>query len=269
MTTAEPRLPAPPVTTTDVLKATALLLILVDHVGHFLADDWAILRVIGRLGVPIFFFLIGFARTRDIPWSWLALGMLLTGVDYLWLGGIEDVQLNILFNFALIRLALPYLERFLDRSLLRLALVLLACVLVMPLLNPWLEYGAEGWLFALAGLMHRKATADASMTTLRDLAGLVGFAVYAVVEQQDYGFGLLNTLLLVLGLAGIAMILRDFRRGDSYFQPPSNIRRLLRFCGRHSLEIYAAQIVLLAALGSLWSTDGNDTETGDADDEAA
>jgi hypothetical protein len=44
------------------------------------------------------------------------------------------------------------------------------------------------------------------------------------------------------------------------------VRRALRFCGRHSLEIYAAQIVLLAALGTLWSTDGDDTETGDADE---
>lgn len=270
MTTAEPRLPAPPVTTTDVLKAFALLLILVDHIGHFLADDWAILRVIGRLGVPIFFFLIGFARTRDIPWSWLALGMLLTGVDYLWLGGIEDVQLNILFNFALIRLALPLLERFLDQCLKRLAVVLILCGLAIPLVNPWLEYGAEGWLFAVLGLMHRRAVmAGPSWERSRDIAALFAFAVYAFIEQRDYAFSATMTLLLVLGLAGIAIILRDFRRGDSFFQPPSNMRRTLRFCGRHSLEIYAAQIVLLAALGSLWSTDGNDTETGDADDEAA
>lgn len=269
MTTAEPCLPAPPVTTTDVLKAIALLLILVDHVGHFLADEWAILRVIGRLGVPIFFFLIGFARRQEIPWSWLALGILLTGVDYLWLGALEDVQLNILFNFALIRLALPIVERFIERSFLRLVLLLLGCALLMPLVNPWLEYGAEGWLFATFGLMHRKVLADASVGPLRDFAALVAFAVYAVVEQRDYGFGLPNTVFLVLGLAAIAMILRDFRRGDSIVQPPSGLRRALRFCGRHSLEIYAAQIVLLAALGSLWSTDGNDTETGDADDQAA
>ncbi|MCU0818894.1 MAG: conjugal transfer protein TraX [Beijerinckiaceae bacterium] len=266
MTTAEPRLPAPPVTTTDALKAFALLLILVDHIGHFLADDWPILRVIGRLGVPIFFFLIGFARTRDIPWRWLALGMLLTGVDYLWNGTLAATQLNILFNFALIRLALPYLERFLERHILPLMLVLLACVLVMPFINPWLEYGAEGWLFAVLGLMHRKAIADNSTLALRDLAGFVAFAVYAIVEQRDYKFSVPNTALLVLGLAGIAMLLRDFRREDSIFQPPSGLRRALRFCGQHSLEIYAAQIVLLAALGTLWSTHGDNTETGDADD---
>jgi peptidoglycan/LPS O-acetylase OafA/YrhL len=266
VTTVEPRLPAPPVTTTDALKAFALLLILVDHIGHFLADDWPILRVVGRLGVPIFFFLIGFARTRDIPWRWLALGMLLTGVDYLWLGGLEDVQLNILFNFALIRLALPLVERFLDRNPVRLAILMGAMALLMPLVNPWLEYGAEGWLFAVLGLMHRRAIADGSLTMLRDLAGLIAFSLYAVVERQDYSFGPLNTALLVLGLAGIAMILRDFQRGDSIFQPPSGLRRALRFCGRHSLEIYAAQIVLLAALGTLWSTDGDDTETGDADE---
>lgn len=270
MTTAEPRLPAPPVTTTDMLKAVALLLILVDHIGHFLADDWPILRVIGRLGVPIFFFLIGFARTRDIPWRWLALGLLLTAVDYLWLGGIEDLQLNILFNFALIRLALPMLERFITCAFGPVAIVLLASALAMPFVNPWIEYGAEGWLFAIAGLLHRKVFSEGpSWARWRDGAGLFAFPVYAVVERHDYGFGPLHSALLVLGLVGIAMMLRDFQRGDSPLQPPSGLRRVLRFCGWHSLEIYAAQIVLLAAFGSLWSTDSDDTETGEADDEAA
>ena len=96
-------------------------------------------------------------------------------------------------GFALIRLALPIVERFLERSFLRLALLLLGCALLMPLVNPWLEYGAEGWLFAAFGLMHRKAIADASVGPLRDFAALFAFAVYAVVEQRDYGFGLPNT----------------------------------------------------------------------------
>ena len=267
MNTAEPRLPAPPVTTTDVLKAVALLLILVDHIGHFLADDWAILRVIGRLGAPIFFFLIGFARSRDIPWLWLALGLLLTGVDYLWLGGIDDLQLNILFNFALIRLMLPALERFLGESAWRLAPVLVACALVMPLVNPWLEYGSEGWLFAILGLLHRRVQAEgARWITRRDVAGLFAFVIYAFVERHDYAFNAPMTALLILGLVGLARVLRDFERRDSRLQPPSDVRRILRFCGRHSLEIYAAQIVLLAALGSLWSTDGGDAQTGEADE---
>lgn len=256
-------------TTTDVLKAFALLLILVDHVGHFLADDWPILRVIGRLGVPIFFFLIGFARTRDIPWLWLVLGVVLTGVDYLWLGGFEDLQLNILFNFALIRLALPVLERFLDRGFGRLGLVLLASALVMPLVNPWLEYGSEGWLFAIAGLMHRRVMAGGpGWEAHRDVAGLFAFAIYAIVERHDYGFDLTMSVLLAAGLAGIAMLLRHFRRGDFVFQPSAGWRRALRFCGRHSLEIYAAQIILLAMIGGYLGL--NDAESGeDGDDQAA
>ncbi|PPD14363.1 MAG: hypothetical protein CTY25_14370 [Methylobacterium sp.] len=267
MASAGPRFPAPPVTTTDALKALALLLILIDHVGHFLAPDWPILRVIGRLGAPIFFFLIGFARSRDIPWRWLALGLLLTCVDYLWLGRLTDLQLNILFNFALIRLVLPHAERFLDRSLARLALVLSGCLLAMPVVNPWLEYGPEGWLFALFGLLRRRSLEDGPSWFLpRDLAGMVAFVAYAVIEQQDYAFSLPMTALLLPGLAGIFLILRDFERGDTRLQPPAGLRVILRFCGRHSLEIYAVQIVLLAALGSLWSTGGGNNETGDGDE---
>lgn len=264
---AGPRFPAPSVTTTDRLKAFALLLIFIDHFGHFLAPDWPVLRVIGRLGAPIFFFLIGFARRRDIPWRWLALGLLLTFVDYLWLGRLADLQLNILFNLALIRLMLPAVERFLDRSLPRLALVLFGCLLAMPLVNPWLEYGSESWLFALFGLLRRRSVEDgASWALPRDLAGMVAFIAYAIIEQQDYAFSLSMTPLLVLGLAGIFLILREFERGDTRLPPPAGLRAILRFCGRHSLEIYAVQILLLAALGSLWSTDGGNNETGDGDE---
>lgn len=267
MATAEPRFLAPPVSTTDVLKALALLLILIDHAGHFLAPDWSILRVIGRLGAPIFFFLIGFARTRDIPWRWVVLGVLLTFLDYLWLGRLTNLQLNILFNFALIRLVLPPVERFLDRDRMRLALVLIGCLLAMPVIDPWLEYGPEGWLFAIFGLLRRRSVEDGpSWLTSRDLTGLVAFIAYAVIEWQDYAFSATMMALLVPGLAGIFLLLRDFERGDSRWQPPAGLRRILRFCGRHSLEIYAVQIVLLAALGSLWSTGGGNTETGDGDE---
>ena len=56
-----------PVTTTDLLKLAGLTLVLIDHYGLFFdpnADWW---RVVGRGAAPVFFFLIGFARTRTVP----------------------------------------------------------------------------------------------------------------------------------------------------------------------------------------------------------
>lgn len=245
----------PPVTSTDALKALALALILVDHVGHYLANDWPILRAVGRLGVPVFFFLIGFAKSRDIPWAWLVLGVVLTGVDFLWLRGFEGLQLNILFNFAAIRLALPMIERHAFNPHWRLPVLVFGLAALIPVLNPILEYGTEGWLFAMLGLLCRQRVGNpAARREIECVAAAIfAFGVYGLVETIDYSFSVLHSGILMIGLLAVALLLLTFKRRVLEWQPGPGIGALLRFSGRHSLEIYAAQIILLAALGGLWN----------------
>ena len=50
--------------TTDWWKLAGLALVLADHYGLFFDPDTDGWRVVGRIAAPIFFFLIGFARTR-------------------------------------------------------------------------------------------------------------------------------------------------------------------------------------------------------------
>src|SRR3954451_10453286 len=101
---------ARPVTTTDLWKLVGLLLVLIDHWGLLFADDpsW---RVVGRGAAPIFFFFIGLARTRRVPWSWVVLGLVLTAVESWTSGtGLGKINLNILINFAFVRLLLPEVD---------------------------------------------------------------------------------------------------------------------------------------------------------------
>ena len=102
---------ARPVTTTDLWKLVGLFLVLIDHWGLLFADDpsW---RVVGRAAAPIFFFFIGLARTRQVPWSWVILGLGLTAIESWTSGtGLGKINLNILINFAYVRLLLPEVER--------------------------------------------------------------------------------------------------------------------------------------------------------------
>src|SRR3954463_1732712 len=99
------------VPTTALWKLVGLVLVLIDHWGLLFADDpsW---RVVGRAAAPIFFFFIGLARTRQVPWSWVILGLVLTAVESWTSGtGLGTINLNILINFAYIRLLLPEVER--------------------------------------------------------------------------------------------------------------------------------------------------------------
>src|SRR5688572_24086808 len=72
-----PLLPATGVTTTDLLKVIGVATFLVDHYGFFFHTDELWWRMFGRVASPIFFFLVGFARTREVPLTWLAFGLAL------------------------------------------------------------------------------------------------------------------------------------------------------------------------------------------------
>ena len=54
-------LPTRTVTTVDLWKAAALLLILCDHLWFYIWPGQLWLTALGRAALPIFFFLIGFA----------------------------------------------------------------------------------------------------------------------------------------------------------------------------------------------------------------
>lgn len=252
-----------PITTTDLLKLAGLAFVFADHIGLFFApdDDWW--RVFGRAAAPIFFFLIGFARGGSVPLSWIVLGSILTALDLYVSDDLEDVTLNILFNFALIRLALPYIEAHVLPRKWGLAALALVCALLIPLAAIVLEYGTEGWLWALVGVAAREAIAKRSPQTSLQLNLVTAFcvAVYLAVETRDFEFEHVQTVTLAALVIALAFMLVRFRRVDAFMAPPG-VARVFNWIGRHSLEIYAVSLFLMQLTGHLLETDG-------ADDDAA
>lgn len=253
-------------TTTDLWKAAGLLLVLADHVGLYLDPDNLWWRVVGRAALPIFFFFIGYARSREVPLLWPLMGAGLMAFGS-WLdGGFEANCLNILFSFAVIRLALRPLDRLLVAprvaaaglagQFVVFALLIGVLVVAMPYANPLLEYGTEGAILALAGLAVRRAT-DSGAIEANHLAMAVMMtagAIYIAAEWSDFGFDLMQGTALGALVALVCFWLLYFKRAPSHWQPNGAMRSMLAFCGRHSLELYALQVVSLALLGE-WLED--------------
>ena len=103
-----------PVDNTDWLKTAAIILVAVDHFGHFFVRDDRWWSVFGRLAAPTFFFLMGYAQTRTVPLHWIWLGVILTLLDS-WNAGWTWVAPNILLSLAFIRFARPHVETLLQR----------------------------------------------------------------------------------------------------------------------------------------------------------
>ena len=247
----------------DWLKAAAIILVSVDHFGYFFMEDDRWWSVFGRLAAPTFFFLMGYAHTRTVPLYWIWLGVILTLLNG-WNARWTWVAPNILLSFALIRSARPYVQILLQRQgWVAFALLASALFAVSPIAANIVDYGSEGWLWALFGLCQRmyvdgksttemdgaaqsSATPAYAMTEnaglMRLLACFATAVVYVWQEQREYTFPPIYFAAFILSIGVWSASLCLFVRGPSRIQPPEAIAGALRFIGRHTLEIYAIQL---------------------------
>ena len=257
------RLSTPPVDRTDWLKAGAILLVSAGHFGQFFMEDDTWWSAIGCVAAPVFFFLAGFAQTRTVPLRWLGLGVLLTLLAS-WNAGWNWEAPNILLSFALIRWARPSVQALLRRhGCGGSVLLVVALVAALPLADGVVEYGSEGWLWALFGLFQRahvdgrpETGADAGAVgnpsqvdglarcagPMRLVTSLVAAVVFLWQEDRVYSFSSAQLATLALGLALLCAALCRFQRGPSRVQPPEPVASALHVVGRYTLEIYAIQL---------------------------
>ena len=138
------------------LKTAAIISVSVGHFGFFFMEDDRWWSVFGRLATPTFFFLLGYAQTRTVPLNWIWLGVMLTlleswNADWTW------VAPNILLSLALIRIARPYVEMLVQtRGWAAFILLVSILLAVLPVAAKIVDYGGEGWLWALFGLCQRQ-----------------------------------------------------------------------------------------------------------------
>jgi len=247
----------------DWIKTFAIILVVVGHIGYFFIDDAAWWSVFGRMAAPVFFFLMGYARSRTIPVHWIWLGIFLTLVDS-WSNDWDWMPLNILFSMALIRLSRPLALSLLQRygwvAFIALAVGLM---LLLPVSGDLVDYGAEGWLWALFGLCQRMYVDRRSINgqdtrgqeteltgqgltrnwrVMRLLACLITVVIYLWQEQIEFGFSESQLSFVIAGVVILSCGLAIFVRGPSSIQPPEPIARSLRWLGRHTLEIYVIQL---------------------------
>jgi hypothetical protein len=246
----------------DWLKSVAIILVIIDHFGFFFVDNADWWSVLGRLAAPVFFFLMGFAQSQTVPVRWVLLGVVLTLLES-WNADWSWVTPNILLSFALVRISRPYVRGLLQKySWITFVLLIFAFLAMLPMAAQMVDYGAEGWLWALFGLCQRMYVDSASdnsrqkqvqtqklmrhrMTEpglMRLIACLIAASIYLWQEQLEFEFSKIQLASCIFGISILSTILIFFRRGISCVQPPKPIVQALRFTGRHTLEIYAIQL---------------------------
>ena len=137
------------------------------------------------------------------------------------------------------------------------ALLVSALLAVLPLVGKIVDYGAEGWLWALFGLYQRRYARSAVSVTqvasppargMKENVGLmcllvccVATVVYIWQEQKEFMFSPIQLAVVILFVGVMSLGLCLFARGPSPIQPPEPVARVLHFVG-NTLEIYAIQL---------------------------
>lgn len=239
-------------TSYDVLKCAAVLIMVVDHVGYYFFEDELWWRMVGRLCVPIWMFLIGYARSRDMGpamWIWmvvLALGNVVAGM-YVF-------PLNILATILMIRIIMdPLMERMLRSKQIFWSLntVLLALTVPTMMLT---EYGTHAIILAILGYLVRHQQ-DGDPRVSKDLVtSHMMFAVVTFLAMQYLMFTFTQPQMMVLCVGTIAVnfALLCFKPGTISGTTEGAGAALswpVRMIGRHTLLIYGVHLLAFKALG--------------------
>lgn len=240
------KLPAS-VTTLDLLKSFAVICMIIDHIGFYFFPDAAWFRVVGRMGgAPIWFFLIGYASSRDVPIKWWGGALILAAADMVLFQSVFAV--NVLVTLALLRLIIDHVMTFVMQS--RYMFWLCAPLLALAYIptNMVLEYGSMAVLSGIFGYMtrHRQMLIQDTFLTLRDYWGFSVFLIVmnTLLQSAAMGFNQMQATVLFMAFAAITVGL-SYLRVDSVPQITNPLAvKTLHLGGRRTLEIYVAHLIV-------------------------
>jgi hypothetical protein len=237
-------------TSYDFAKCFAVIFMIVDHIGYhfFPEENWW--RLLGRFCVPVWFFLIGYAKSRDLGWKLWVGGLILLAANFP--AGQFILPLNILFSIIFIRLVLdPVMAHALKGKREFWAVNVMLLFLVLPT-QVLAEYGTQGLILAIFGYLVRNKDNIKEGKTL--LAQYTLFATGGFVIMQSLLFGFVSELQffsLSVGILIVTFMLLLFKP-MSYPRLTKALPRpavwMLQIGGRRTLEIYVLHLLLFKAL---------------------
>lgn len=249
------------VNTHDVYKFFAIMFMMMDHIGQYLLEGHTVLRMVGRIAMPIFATIYGYHFKDKIGWRLLPWAVALSAADFYVKGTV--LPLNILFAFFFGSIFGIGLNKYKDSfKQLDLWLIFIFSLMLHVYFKLSLEYGCFVFWFMTCGYIfkHYKENKHNSLFVL----GI--FILYFV--DQSFGIGLTKDLqtnsfylpvLFVLTLLSLVALKKYRLESYSEISIPW-MRGLVMFLGRYSLQIYVIHLGILR-LVDYWMRWGDQWET--------
>lgn len=235
-------------TSYDFLKCYAVILMIADHIGFYFYPDDNWWRVAGRLCVPVWFFLIGYARSRDVgPRLWIAAAVLVAGNIA---AGMSVFPLNIMGSMLMVRMAMGPLTRVMMMRRSYFWIIYLALVIFMIPTHMVTEYGTLGIIMALYGYLYRQQQEGADSSLINQYF-IVTVPLFAATQCLYFGFNMQQGMVAATGIFIVMAGLFFFRPATFpalTARMPAPAAGLIRLGGRRTLEIYVVHLLLFKVL---------------------
>jgi hypothetical protein len=237
----------------DLIKFFAVIIMITDHAGLYFFPDTEWFRAVGRIGFPIWFFLVGYARGREISKALLFGAIILTLYNFI--AGMAVFSLNALVTIILIRLSLDMVMKIALKSVEALILVLTVLFALILPTDMFSEYGTQGLVLAMFGYVIRNKPSIKGLSA-NNLAFfmMLASAVIFVTAQQFYSwFTLMPFLFMAIGSTAVCCILYEFKPVDypRLTRILGSAGAVVRFCGHRTLEIYVAHLLLFKSMAMI------------------
>ncbi len=232
------------ITSIDLIKAAAVILMIVDHVGHYFYPDLLWLRAIGRIGFPVWVFLVGYAAGRDIPWRLVAGALLLIGTNYI--VGMYQLPLNALVTIIAIKLLLDPVMKPVHAGLVSVWIIGVILFAGIFYTAPFVEYGTLALITAIFGYLvrHRDQLVNPNLPKYFMFFSL---AAFFIMQAIWFKFSPLQLLVVLVGTLGMRLCLYRLEK-KTYPQLsaalPRPVTGLIQLMGRRTLEIYVLHLIL-------------------------
>jgi hypothetical protein len=223
------------ISTRDLLKAIAAITMILDHIGWLFMDNDPYLRSVGRFAAPVYFFLIGNAKSYKFSFPLLVYGAIVSVFVSL---HTEWYQIDILISFLVIRYFLRYAPDGTWKAV-PLFLILFFCMATHVQFFKFIAYGTLGLLWAMTGYLNKTNNKNIYWFLPLVIMASYYYLISGFNPPAELVFDLSYlTILTLFGVIALTFTISPLRHIPIVFSPQ------ILFLSRFSLEIYAIHLCL-------------------------
>lgn len=228
----------------DMVKFLAISIMIVDHIGFFFFPEQLLWRAIGRICVPMWFFMVGYSKAGWKDKKVIGGMLLLIAVDIVFYSPI--FSLNVLVTITLLRLVHQvFLNRYLENlDWQKLLGIMIMVIMLYPITSIMWEYGTLALLFSIGGFLVRQGKRDI-LTQLWFLASAV---VFCAMQAVVFKFSILETAVMTVGIMLTSAVLFAFEIKSHVLKGWATTRKIFLFIARNSLTIYVIHWIILLSI---------------------